>query len=68
MRAAIMAVLWVAYDHPRNFSEEEIRFLTTLSGEAALAATSARLYATAEVGRQRMEAVLGLNARTGAGD
>ena len=51
-------VLWVAYDHPRNFSEEEIRFLTTLSGEAALAATSARLYATAEVGRQRLEAVL----------
>ncbi len=50
--------LWVAYDHPRNFSEEEIRFLTTLSSEAALAATSARLYATAEVGRQRMEAVL----------
>jgi PAS domain S-box-containing protein len=50
--------LWVAYDHPRNFSEEEIRFLTTLSGEAALAATSARLYATAEVGRQRLEAVL----------
>ncbi|HEX9018967.1 MAG TPA: ATP-binding protein, partial [Anaerolineaceae bacterium] len=51
-------VLWVAYDHPRNFSDEEIRFLTTLSGEAALAAASARLYATAEVGRQRMEAVL----------
>ncbi len=51
-------VLWVAYDRARNFSEEEIRFLTTLSGEAALAATSARLYAIAEVGRQRMEAVL----------
>ncbi|RPI20338.1 MAG: PAS domain S-box protein, partial [Chloroflexota bacterium] len=50
--------LWVAYDRPRNFSEEEIRFLTTLSGEAALAATSARLYATAEVGRQRLESVL----------
>lgn len=50
--------LWVAYDHPRNFSEEETRFLTTLSSEAALAATSARLYATAEIGRQRLEAVL----------
>jgi PAS domain S-box-containing protein len=50
--------LWVAYDHTQNFSEEEIRFLTTLSSEAALAATSARLYATAEVGRQRLEAVL----------
>jgi PAS domain S-box-containing protein len=51
-------VLWVAYDRPRNFSEEETRFLTTLSSETALAATSARLYATAEVGRQRLEAVL----------
>jgi PAS domain S-box-containing protein len=51
-------VFWVAYDRPRNFSDEEIRFLTTLSGEAALAATSARLYASAEVGRQRLEAVL----------
>ena len=50
--------VWVAYDQPRNFSEEEIRFLSTLSGEIALAAASARLYATAEVGRQRLEAVL----------
>ncbi|MBE0698490.1 MAG: PAS domain S-box protein, partial [Anaerolineaceae bacterium] len=50
--------LWVAYDRPHNFSEEEIRFLSTLAGEASLAATSARLYATAEVGRQRLEAVL----------
>lgn len=51
-------VLWVAYSRARNFPEEQIRFLTTLSSEAALAATSARLYATAEVGRQRLEAVL----------
>jgi PAS domain S-box-containing protein len=51
-------VLWVAYDRPHNFSEEEIRFLSTLAGEASLAATSARLYATAEIGRQRLEAVL----------
>lgn len=51
-------VLWVAYDRPHGFSEEEIRFLSTLAGEASLAATSANLYATAEVGRQRLEAVL----------
>ena len=51
-------VLWVAFDKPRSFTDEEIRFLSTLSGEASLAATSARLYATAEVGRQRLEAVL----------
>jgi PAS domain S-box-containing protein len=51
-------VFWVAYESPRNFSDEEVRFLTTLSGQIALAAASARLYASAEVGRQRLEAVL----------
>jgi PAS domain S-box-containing protein len=51
-------VFWVAYDKARSFPDEEIRFLSTLSGEAALAATSSRLYATAEIGRQRLEAVL----------
>jgi PAS domain S-box-containing protein len=50
--------LWVAYDAPHSFTEEEVRFLTTLAGQAALAATNARLYATAEIGRQRLEAVL----------
>jgi signal transduction histidine kinase/HAMP domain-containing protein len=49
---------WIAYDQPHNFSEEEIRFLSTLCGEIALAAASARLYATAEVGRQRLEGIL----------
>jgi PAS domain S-box-containing protein len=49
---------WIAYDQPHNFIEEEIRFLSTLCGEIALAAASARLYATAEVGRQRLEGVL----------
>lgn len=50
--------MWVAFDQPHNFSEEEIRFLSTLAGEAALAAANARLYATAEIGRQRLEATL----------
>ncbi len=50
--------LWVAYEHPHNFSEEEIRFLGTLANQAALAASNARLFASAEVGRQRLEAVL----------
>jgi PAS domain S-box-containing protein len=51
-------VLWVAFDQPHIIQEEEIRFLTTLAGEAALAAANARLYASAEVGRKRLEAVL----------
>jgi len=50
--------LWVAYDRPHSFTEEEVRFLNTLALEAALAASNARLYANAEIGRQRLEAVL----------
>ncbi|MBN2256904.1 MAG: PAS domain-containing protein [Anaerolineaceae bacterium] len=49
---------WVAYDSPRDFSEEEIRFIKTLAGEAVLASTNARLYDSAALGRQRLEAVL----------
>jgi signal transduction histidine kinase/HAMP domain-containing protein len=50
--------LWVGLDTPHVFKEEELRYLSTLAGQAALAATNARLYASAEVGRQRLEAVL----------
>jgi two-component system phosphate regulon sensor histidine kinase PhoR len=50
--------LWVAYDQPHNFSEAEVRFLGTLAGQAALAAANASLYASAEIGRQRLMAVL----------
>lgn len=51
-------VLWAAYDQPRPFSEEDVRFLSTLAGQAALAAANARLFRTAEVGRQRLAAIL----------
>jgi len=50
--------LWLAYDKPKNFSEDEVRFLNTLASEAALAAANSRLYASAEIGRRRLEAVL----------
>lgn len=56
--AQFFGTLWVAYEFPRTFSEEEVRFLSTLAGEAALAAANGRLYETAEIGRQRLEAVL----------
>ncbi|MGB9799103.1 MAG: ATP-binding protein, partial [Thermanaerothrix sp.] len=51
-------VFWVGYDQPRAFSKEDLRFLETLAGYIAVAAANARLYATAEVGRKRLEAVL----------
>lgn len=50
--------LWVGYEHPRSFSEDEVRFLTTVASETAIAADNARLYINADIGRQRLEAVL----------
>jgi signal transduction histidine kinase/HAMP domain-containing protein len=50
--------LWVAYDQPHTFTDEEIRFLATLAGQAALAAANARLFLNTEIGRQRLAAIL----------
>ncbi len=51
-------VLWFGYEQPRLFSETDIRFLTTLASQAALAASNNHLFRSAEVGRQRLEAIL----------
>ena len=51
-------VLWAAFPRPHQFTDEEMRFLSTLAGQAALAAANARLFRTAEVGRQRLGAIL----------
>ncbi|MEJ5225072.1 MAG: ATP-binding protein, partial [Anaerolineales bacterium] len=50
--------LWAAYDQMRNFSESDVRFITTLGGQAALAASNTLLFLTAEAGRQRLAAIL----------
>ncbi|MBN2499898.1 MAG: HAMP domain-containing protein [Anaerolineales bacterium] len=50
--------LWVAYDQPHQFTVEEDRFLSTVAGQAALAAANARLYLNAQIGRQRLAAIL----------
>ncbi|MBI3158759.1 MAG: HAMP domain-containing protein [Chloroflexi bacterium] len=50
--------LWVAYDQPHTFSEDELSFLSTVAGQAALAAANARLFLSARIGRQRLEAIL----------
>jgi PAS domain S-box-containing protein len=50
--------LWNAYHQPHQFGEEEIRYMTTLAGQAALATANARLFLTAEIGRLRLEAIL----------
>lgn len=51
-------VIWLAYNVAKTFKEEEIRYFKTLASQAAMAAANAQLYATAELGRQRFEAVL----------
>jgi len=49
---------WVAYDQPRQFTNEETGFLRTLASQAALAASNTRLFLNAEIGRQRLAAIL----------
>jgi PAS domain S-box-containing protein len=51
-------VMWLAFDTPHKFSREEVRFLATIASHAALAAAKSRHYLNAEVGRQRLEAIL----------
>lgn len=51
-------VLWVGYETPHQFSEEEERFLSTLASQAALAAANAHLFLSVEVGRRQLESIL----------
>ena len=51
-------VMWVAHDEPHVFSQDEKRFFETLAGQAALAASNARLFRHSEVERQRLAAIL----------
>ncbi|HEY3311670.1 MAG TPA: ATP-binding protein [Anaerolineales bacterium] len=54
----MFGVLWAGYGKARQFSDSDVRFLTTLAGQAALAASNHHLFRTAEVGRQRLAAIL----------
>jgi two-component system NtrC family sensor kinase len=51
-------VLWTAYEQPRSFSDEEVRFMGALAVQAATAAANASLYGSAEIGRGRLAAVI----------
>jgi PAS domain S-box-containing protein len=53
--------LWLAYNTPHQFGEDEIRFMTTIAGQAALASANSQLFANAEIGRQRLAAILNSN-------
>ncbi|MCC7118683.1 MAG: HAMP domain-containing protein [Anaerolineales bacterium] len=51
-------VVWAGFERPRNFSEADIRFVTTLAGQAALAVANAHLYLNVEASRRQLEAIL----------
>jgi len=53
-----LGVLYIVYNTPHTFSDEETRYLSALGLQMAMAAYTARLYYMAEVRHQRLLAVL----------
>ncbi|CAG0958949.1 two-component system, sensor histidine kinase ChiS [Anaerolineales bacterium] len=51
-------VVWAGFEQPRAFSDSDVRFVTTLAGQAALAVANAHLYLNVEASRRQLEAVL----------
>lgn len=51
-------VVWAGFEQPRLFSDSDIRFVTTLTGQAALAVANAHLFLNVEASRRQLEAIL----------
>lgn len=51
-------VVWAGYEQPRKFSDADVRFVTTLAGQAALAVANAHLYLNVEASRRQLEAII----------
>ena len=51
-------VVWAGYEQPRMFSDADVRFVTTLAGQAALAVANAHLFLNVEASRRQLEAIL----------
>lgn len=51
-------IMWLGFEMEHAFEQSEMTFLSTLAGQAAVAAANARLFADAEEGRRKLEAVL----------
>jgi signal transduction histidine kinase len=51
-------VVWAGYEQPRIFSDSDVRFVTTLAGQAALAVANAHLYLNVEASRRQLEAII----------
>ncbi len=50
--------VWAGYEQPRKFSDSDVRFVTTLAGQAALAVANAHLYLNVEASRRQLEAII----------
>jgi signal transduction histidine kinase/HAMP domain-containing protein len=51
-------VLWAAYKKQKVFTEADIRFITTLASQAALAVANIRLFLAVDAGRRQLETIL----------
>lgn len=51
-------VVWAGFEQPRMFSDADVRFVTALTGQAALAVANAHLFLNVEVSRRQLEAIL----------
>jgi len=55
-------VVWAGFEQPRMLTDSNVRFVTTLAGQAALAVANAHLYLNVEASRRQMEAILNSTA------
>jgi PAS domain S-box-containing protein len=53
-----LGVLWAGYKEQHAFTEPDIRFISTLASQAALAVANIRLFLTVEASRRQLEAIL----------
>ena len=51
-------VLWAAYNKQHVFNDSDLRFMSTLASQSALAVANIRLFLTVEVSRRQLEAIL----------
>jgi signal transduction histidine kinase len=51
-------VVWAGFEQPRMFSDSDVRFMTTLAGQAALAVANAHLFLSVEASRRQLKAIL----------
>jgi len=51
-------VLWAGYKTQHVFTDSDLRFISTLASQAALAVANIRLFLTVEASRRQMEAIL----------